>query len=258
VISLAPCTDEEIAERINVSTSSYTTESNEDAFRPDTVFESFHHQARVPISDQALLAGFLMLWLKRCMVPTLPHEVIITDVVYLAVLLAYGKSIALLPVTVAGIQSGLRVLAKSLCQVEAIVDSEGRPMVDSEGRPRVKTPNPRIELPYTNLMAWYIMHCPSLMSGVPLSAGFVPFVQKLENSSWTHYYMFFVRKSILNILNYQLDRCFPEIVDASYGDKFADLAGPDDFTRLPSGVFWWLINIRPRYLIFQQGNSCTI
>ena len=61
VTSLTPCTDEEITKRINASTSSYTTESNEDTFGPDTVFESFHHQARIPISDRALLAGFLML-----------------------------------------------------------------------------------------------------------------------------------------------------------------------------------------------------
>ena len=93
---------------------------------------------------------------------------------------------------VAGIQSGLRALVKSLCQVEAIVDSEGRSVVDSERRSRVKTPNPRIELSYTYLMAWYVMHCPSLMTAVPSSEGFVPFVQKLENSSWSHYYMFFV------------------------------------------------------------------
>ena len=63
------------------------------------------------------------------------HEVIIADVVYLTVLLAYGKSIALLPAMVARIQSGLRALVKSLCQVEAIVDYEGRPVVDSERRP---------------------------------------------------------------------------------------------------------------------------
>ena len=124
-----------------------------------------------------------MLWLKRCVVPTLPHEVIVADVVYPAVLLAYGKSIALLPAMMARIQSRLRALVKSLCQVEAIVDSKGRPEVNSEGTPRVKTPNPRIKLPYTYLMAWYAMHCPSLMTAVPLSAGFVPFVQKLENSS---------------------------------------------------------------------------
>ena len=88
-----------------------------------------------------------MLWLKRFVVPTMPHEVIVVDMVYPAVLLAYGKCIALLPAVVAGFQSELRALVKSLRQVEAIVDSEGRPVVDLEGRPRVKTPNPRIELP---------------------------------------------------------------------------------------------------------------
>jgi len=101
------------------------------------------------MSDRALLAGFLMLWLKQCVVPTLPHEVIIADIVYLAVLLTHGKSIALLPVMVAGIQSGLRTLAKSFCQVEAIVDAKGHPVTDSNGHPLVKTSNPRVELPYT-------------------------------------------------------------------------------------------------------------
>jgi len=149
VTSLAPCIDEEIAERISASTSSYTTESNEDTFKPDIVFESFHHKARVPISGRALLVGFLMLWLKRCVVPTLLHEVIVADVVYPAVLLAHRKSITLLSVMVAGIQSGLRALAKSLCRVEAFVDAEGNPVTDSKSRPLVKTPNPRVELPYT-------------------------------------------------------------------------------------------------------------
>ena len=70
--------------------------------------------------------------------------------------------------------------------------------------------------------------------------------------------MYYIMKYILSSSNYQLDRCFPEFFGASYRDKFDDLAGSDDFIRLPSGVFWWLINIRPGYLIFQQGNSCTI
>ena len=61
VTSLAPCTDEKVTERINASISSYTTESNEVTFKPDMVFESFHHQALVPICDRALLAGFLTL-----------------------------------------------------------------------------------------------------------------------------------------------------------------------------------------------------
>jgi len=58
------------------------------------------------MSDRLYWRAFLMLWLKRRMVLTLPHKVIIADVVYPAVLLAHGKSIALLPAMVAEIQSG--------------------------------------------------------------------------------------------------------------------------------------------------------
>jgi len=73
---LNPSTNAEIKERIDASTSIYTTKSNENTFRPGTVIESFHHQAKAPISNSALLAGFLILWLKRCVMPTLYHEVI--------------------------------------------------------------------------------------------------------------------------------------------------------------------------------------
>ena len=98
---LAPSTDAEIKERRNnTSTSPYTTESAEDTFRPGTVFESFHHQAKIPITNGALLVGFLMLWLKRCVMLTFPYEVIVTGVVYPTILLAFGRSIALLPMMV--------------------------------------------------------------------------------------------------------------------------------------------------------------
>jgi len=53
---LVPSTDAEIKERISASTSSYTTESAEDTFRPDTVLKSFHYQAKTHISNRALLA----------------------------------------------------------------------------------------------------------------------------------------------------------------------------------------------------------
>ena len=118
-----------------------------------------------------MLVGFLLLWLKQCVVPTLPHEVIVTNMVYPAVLLAYGKSVALLLAMVAKIQSGLCALAKSFCQVEAIVNTEGHQVTDSNGRPLVKTPSPRVKLPYMYLMALYVMHCPLLMMTVSASEG---------------------------------------------------------------------------------------
>jgi len=92
VTHLAPKTDAKIEERINVFTSSYITESNENTFKLDVVFESFHHLAKIPISNRALLAGFLMIWLKRCM-----DEVIVAGIVYPTVLLAYGLFLDLLP-----------------------------------------------------------------------------------------------------------------------------------------------------------------
>jgi len=42
-------------------------------------------------------------------------------------------------------------------------------VVGPDGESMMKTPNPCVELPYTYLMAWYIMHCPSLMSAVQSS-----------------------------------------------------------------------------------------
>ena len=95
-ISISSYINAEIVEIISESVTSYVTESNEDTFKPDTDFDSFHHQAKISISDRALLAGFLMLWMKRCIVPTLPDEVIVADVVYLAVLLVHGRSLSLL------------------------------------------------------------------------------------------------------------------------------------------------------------------
>jgi len=93
-----------------------------------------------------------------------------------AVLLAHRKFIALLPVMVAGIQCGLQALTKSFCQVQAIVDAKGNLVKDSNGHPLVKTSILRVELPYTYLMAWYVMHCSSLMIVVSASEGFVSFV----------------------------------------------------------------------------------
>ena len=89
ITRLAPLSEQEVDNLVaQASEGFYTTVSNEDGFEPDMLFESYHHKARASISSRALLAGFLMLWLKRCVVPTRPHEVIIADVVYPAVLLA--------------------------------------------------------------------------------------------------------------------------------------------------------------------------
>ena len=67
-----------------------------------------------------------------------------------------------------------------------------------------------------------------------------------------------IRKIVQSGINYQIYRCFLEMKDVEYGDLYADVPGRDDFTQLDSGVFWWLVNIRPGYLVFRQGTICYI
>ena len=44
-------------------------------------FLSFHREAEKPISQKALLAGFLSAWLKRCVILSLPHDGITPSVI---------------------------------------------------------------------------------------------------------------------------------------------------------------------------------
>jgi len=142
-----------------------------------------------------------MLWLKRCVVPTLPHEIIVTDVVYPAIFLAHGLSLGLLPAMIGYLQSRLRALCQSFCNV-VVEDREGDVVVGPDGEPKVKTPNPCVKLPYTYFMAWYVMHCPFLMSAVQSSEDPISFVQRLERSSWNGWYMLMIRQILQRSMNY--------------------------------------------------------
>ena len=67
-----------------------------------------------------------------------------------------------------------------------------------------------------------------------------------------------IRQTLQSSVNYQLVRCFVDFTGASYGERFFDRPSADGFTTLPAGIFWWLINIRLGYLVFWQGNICSI
>ena len=75
------------------------------------------------------------------------------------------------------LQSGMLALCQNYCHVVVEEDKKGSIIVDRDGKPKLKTPNPRVELPYTYLMALYVMHCPSLMSAMQSSEDLMPFVQ---------------------------------------------------------------------------------
>lgn len=45
-------------------------------------FLSYHYKALKLLSEEALLAGFLMIWLKKCVVSMHPHDVILATVAF--------------------------------------------------------------------------------------------------------------------------------------------------------------------------------
>ena len=152
------------------------------------------------------------------------------------------------------LQGRLRVLIKSFFYMEALEDDEGRVLFDWNGKPKLKIPNPRVELPYTYLIALYVMHCPALMSVVQVSEDFMTCIQKFECCG----YMAAMRKIIQSSVNYQLFRYFPDFPGAAYDEQFIDHPGSDGSTKLSTGVFCWLMNIQQGYLIFRQGNVYSI
>ena len=82
----------------------------------------------------------------------LPHKVTVVDAVYSAVLLAYGRSLSLLPTMVGCLQSGLQVLCRSFSNVVIEEDKEANVVVGSDCEPKMKTLNPHVELLYTYFM----------------------------------------------------------------------------------------------------------
>jgi len=86
----------------------------------------------------------------------------------------------------------------------------------------------------------------------------MPFVQKLKRLSWQGGYMAVIWRIIQSSVNYQLVSASQIFLEWPMGSDLSIILGFDGFTTLSTSVFCWLINIRPRYLLFLQGNICTI
>ena len=165
-----------------------------------------------PISNHALLAGFLMIWLKRCVIPSPPHDVITGEVIFPAVLLAFGIRLALLPAMIADIQAGLRQWGQSLLN---------------------RDKDSRIGMPYVYLIAWYVMHCPPLMHTPTLDSNNIPFAQRLERSNWLVEFLPSVRPVVASWSNYLTCPCFVHIPGGTSDTCYVDERGP---TSLDGGV----------------------
>ena len=127
-----------------------------DIYEKGDMFKSFHHQASQSMSRKALLASFLSVWQKKCVVLSPLHDGILSWVFFPVVQLAHGKSIELLPAMVCCIQGDLWALTEAFCRPSAIKSGKGQVQPHDE-------PCPRVELPYTNLVVWFTLHCPAIL-----------------------------------------------------------------------------------------------
>ena len=123
----------------------------------DSVYEkgdkikSFHYQAKHHISRKTLLVGFLSVWLKKCIVPSPPHDGSLSWVIVLAVQLAHSKFLGLFPVMICCILRGLQALMGAFCRPSATKSGKGK-VLPRDG------PCLRVEMPYTYLKAWFALH----------------------------------------------------------------------------------------------------
>ena len=115
-------------------------------------------------------------------------------------------------------------------------------------------PNPRIGSPYTYLMAWFALHCPSIIQAgeEPPEGVRMALLRRFEGCSW---YVAAVRKLLSRYDVYSLFRCFPYIRGAGYGEEFKDVG--DGQTSSSRKVFEWLVSIRPSHLVYRSGDTAT-
>ncbi|ONK56022.1 uncharacterized protein A4U43_C10F3330 [Asparagus officinalis] len=161
---------------------SYTIASAQDRFCAGTKFRTFLLQAEKSIHPKTLLAGYIALWFKKCVVPYQTSDALPIEVLFPAVQLAYGKNLSLLPAMITGIHRGLRQLTTTFTQTDEI--------------PSVKIPMPKTEFPYTYLIGWLVLHRPDLMSP-PKSADLsTPLLQLYEECKWPTRTFSDIRKSL--------------------------------------------------------------
>ncbi|ONK56346.1 uncharacterized protein A4U43_C10F7140 [Asparagus officinalis] len=170
ICELSPLTISEVNELIKKSNAqSYTTTGVEDGFAAETKFQTFLWHGVKLIRPTTLLAGYLAIWLKKCVVPYQSSDVLSPEVLFLAVLLAHRKNLCLLPAMTAGIYRGLRQIVSGFSQ---------------ENSPPTQIPLTKVELPYTYLMAWLVLHRSDMMWAPTSVDPSLPFLQIIENCKW--------------------------------------------------------------------------
>ena len=107
-------------------------------------------------------------------------------------------------------------------------------------------------------MAWFALHCPSIIQAgeEPPERVRMALLRWFEGCSWSRTYVAAVRKLLCRHDVYSLFRCFSYIRNAGYGEEFMDVG--DGQTSLSRRVFEWLVSIRPSHLVYRSGDTCNL
>ena len=89
---------------------------------------------------------------------------------------------------VANIHRGLRQISSAFTQKEDVLSA--------------RIPLTKVELPYTYLMAWFVLHHPDVMSVPSTVDRSIPLLQLFENGRWEGRGFLEVRKQL------QVDKCW--------------------------------------------------
>ncbi|ONK60359.1 uncharacterized protein A4U43_C08F17440 [Asparagus officinalis] len=171
-----------------------------------------------------LLASYLPIWLKKCVVPYQSGDILPLEVLYPVVQLAYKKELSLLPV-----------------MISSAFTRKG-------GDPPDQIPTIKVELPYTYLMAWFVLHRSDMMSVPNTTDHSVPLLQLLENGRWEGRGFPEIRRQLQAHKCWAFSTCFPQF-SSRYGEYLIDEERPREYqTHLDVGCFNWLVNIRPVYV----------
>lgn len=80
-------------------------------FTIGTVLLSCHHWVGISLMHGIVLASYLVIWLKRCILPSVLREYLSLKYLYTAILLASGCSLGLLSAMTYRIHRGLRAFS---------------------------------------------------------------------------------------------------------------------------------------------------
>ncbi|ONK56577.1 uncharacterized protein A4U43_C10F10290 [Asparagus officinalis] len=212
ICELAPLTPAGVNSLLKkIDAHSYTISSPESGFPTGTKFKSFLWHATAPIRPMTLLAGYLAIWLNKCVVPYQSSDALPLEVLYPAVQLAYKKELSLLPVMVANIHRGLRQISSAFTRKE------------SESPTQI--PTIKVELPYTYLMAWFVLHRSDMMSVPHAMDHSVPLLQLLENGEWEGRGFSDIRRQLQVHKCWAFSTCFPQFSIREHQAGLPDFPG---------------------------------